>query len=125
MCFELLVKKVEKLREDPVTGGSDFEHKLMVKCLSEKTGAVGKNMNAVTYSTFEEDDKRLKGNDEDFMTNTIAYQDMLADYEAVMKEEKERERNVKMETSCVEIEVGGKVTNMFSGGVRTIDGIKR
>ena len=75
-----LVEKMKTLGEDPITG-SDFEHKLMVKWLSEKTAANGEIMNGVTYSsTFEEDDKRFKANDEDFMTNTGAYKDMLAEY---------------------------------------------
>ena len=108
--FFLLVEKIKTLREDPVTG-SNFEHKLMVKWLSEKTGAVGENMNTVTYSIFEENDKRFKANDIDFLTNTGVYKDILAEYEAVMTEETERERNVKMET-YVATEVGGKVTNI-------------
>ena len=39
-------------------------------------------MNGITYSTCEE---RFEANDEDFMTKTIGYQNMLAEYEAVMK----------------------------------------
>ena len=45
------------------------------------------------------------------MTKTRAYQDILAEYEEVMKEEKERERIIQMET-YVETEVGGKVKNV-------------
>ena len=45
------------------------------------------------------------------MTKTGAYEDMLGKYEAVMKEETERERNIQMET-YVATEVGGKVTNV-------------
>ena len=82
-----------------------------MKWLSEETGAVGENMNTVTYSIFEENDKRFKANDIDFLTNTGVYKDILAEYEAVMTEETERERNVKMET-YVATEVGGKVTNI-------------
>ena len=74
-----LVEKLKTLREDPITG-SDFEHKLMVKWLSEKTAANGEIMNGVTYSsTFEEDDKRFKTNDEDFMTKSSVYRNMLAE----------------------------------------------
>ena len=69
-------------------------------------------MNGVTYSTFDEDDKRFKQkNDKDFMTKTSAYRKMLAGYEAVMKEEKERERIIQMET-YIETEVSGNVKNV-------------
>ena len=73
-------------------------------------------MNGLTYySTFEEDDKRFEENNEDFMTKTSAYRDMLAEYEAVMKEEKEREKIVQIET-YIETFVGLKETgygNMY------------
>ena len=36
----------------------------MVKWLSERTVANGENLNGVTYSTFEEDDKRFEANDD-------------------------------------------------------------
>ena len=55
-------------------------------------------MNGVTYSTFEEDEKRFDTNDEDFMTKTSECRNMLAEYEAVMKEEKDSERIIQMET---------------------------
>ena len=45
------------------------------------------------------------------MTKTSAYWDMLAEYEVVMKEEKERERIIQMET-YVETEVSGNVKNV-------------
>ena len=48
---------------------------------------------------------------------------MVAEYEAVMKEEKEKERNVKMET-CIETKWVER-SQMFSGGVRTMDGIQK
>ena len=52
-------------------------------------------MNGITYSTCEE---RFEANDEDFMTKTSAYQDMLAEHEAVMREEKERGRIIELLT---------------------------
>ena len=105
-----LVEKIKTLRKDPVTG-SDFEHRLMVKWLIEKKIADGENINGVTYSTFEEDDKRFKASDEYFMTQKqVCIQIMLAEYEAVMKEEKERERIIQMET-YVETEVSGNINN--------------
>ena len=69
-------------------------------------------MNGITYNTFEEDDKRFEANDEDFMTKTSVYQDMLAEYEAVMREEKERGRIIQIET-YLETEVGGKIKNVY------------
>ena len=84
-----LVKNIEKLRADPITG-IEFEHKLMVKWGSNKKGGSigGENKNAVTYSTFEDDNGRFKEKNKNFMKNTSAYQDMLAEYEAVMEEER-------------------------------------
>ena len=61
-----LVKNIQKLREDPITG-IDFEHKLMEKWVSKKK-VVGGNMNMVTYSTFEDEDRKFKANDENLMT---------------------------------------------------------
>ena len=105
-----LVKKIEKLRKNPDTG-SEFEHKLMVKWLIEKKRADGENMNGVSYSTYVEDDKRFNTIDDDFMTETSAYRKMVEEYEAVMKEEKERENNVRTEL-YVEGEVSGDVKNV-------------
>ena len=45
------------------------------------------------------------------MTKTSAYRKLFAEYEAVMKEEKERERIIQMETH-IETEVGGNVKNV-------------
>ena len=80
MYFALVGKIERTLRKDPFTG-SDFEHKLMEKWLIEKKAAHGENMNGVTYSTFEEDDKRFDTNDEDFMTKTSVQRNMLAEYQ--------------------------------------------
>ena len=68
-------------------------------------------MNGVSYSTYVEDDKRLNTIDDDFMTETSAYRKMVEEYEAVMKEEKERENNVRTEL-YVEGEVSEDVKNV-------------
>ena len=68
-------------------------------------------MNGVSYSTYVEDDKRLNTIDDDFMTETSAYRKMVEEYEAVMKEEKERENDIRTE-QYVEGEVGGDVKNV-------------
>ena len=83
----------------------------MVKWVSEKKGGVGENGNAVTCSTFDDEDRRFKANDEDFMTSTSAYQGMLVEYEAVMKEERERGMNKQMEPYITR-GVNGKVTDV-------------
>ena len=105
LFFEL-IQKVKKLRDDPITG-IDFEHKLMEKWLSENTGATCEKVNLVTYSTFEEDDKRVKVNDDyAIMTNTEAYQDLWAEYKAVKNEGKrEGKRNNSKET-CIRNGIG-------------------
>ena len=95
--YYALVENIERLRKDPVTG-SDFEHKLMVKWMIEKREASGENMNGITYSTFEDDEKGLDANKEDYMTQTNAYRKMRAEYDAVMKEVKNRERIKHMDT---------------------------
>ena len=95
--YYALVENIESLRKDPVTG-SEFEHKLMVKWMIEKREASGENMNGITYSTFEDDEKGLDANKEDFMTQTNAYRKMRAEYDAVMKEVKNRERIKHMDT---------------------------
>ena len=68
-------------------------------------------MNGVSYSTYVEDDKRFNTIDDDFMTETSAYRKMVEEYEAVMKEEKGRENNVRTEP-YVEGEVSGDVKNV-------------
>ena len=83
----------------------------MVRWIIEKKTADGENMDGVTYSTFQEDDKIFDKIDEDFMTKTNAYRKMQAEYEAVMKEEKERERNIQTRP-YIEAEVGGIVKNV-------------
>ena len=60
---------------------------------------------------YVEDDKRFDTNDDDFMTKTSAYRKMLEEYKAVMKEEKEREKDIQTEP-YVEAEVGGNVKNV-------------
>ena len=50
-------------------------------------------MSAVTYSTFDKDRSRFKANDEDFMMETGVYQEMLAEYEEMVKEEQEKGMN--------------------------------
>ena len=55
--------------------------------------------------------KKFDTNDEDFMTKISAYRNMLAEYEAAMKEEKQRERIIQMEM-YIETEVSGNVKNV-------------
>ena len=57
------------------------------------------------------DDKRLNTIDDDFMTKTSAYRKIEEEYEEVMKEEKERENDIRTE-QYVEGEVGGDVKNV-------------
>ena len=105
-----LVKNIEEIQKDPIKGG-DFEHKLMMKWVSEKMGIVGENKGAATYSsTFEEDRSRFKANNEDCMMDTDVYQEMLVEYEEMMKEQQEKEMNRQLET--YKETVGGKVTNV-------------
>ena len=66
-------------------------------------------MNAVTYSTFEDEDRRFKLNDEDIMTNTSAHQDMLAEYEAMVKEEREINKQIE---PCIAPGLDGKLTDV-------------
>ena len=101
-----LVKRIEKLRKDPDTG-SEFEHKLMVKWLNEKNSGWRK-YEWGELQHYVEDDKRFNTIDDDFMTKTSAYRKTLEEYEAVMKEEKEREKDIQMEP-YVEAEVGKDV----------------
>ena len=108
--FNALVHNIEELRKDPATG-SDFEQKLMVKWIIEKRTAEGENMDGVTYSTFQEEDEKFGKYDEDFMTKTNAYRNMQEEYEAVMKEEQERERNIQI-WPYTDTEVGGIVKNV-------------
>ena len=68
-------------------------------------------MNGVSYSTYVEDDKRFNTIDDDFMTETSAYRKMVEEYKEVMKEEKERENEIRTE-QYVEGEVGGDVKNV-------------
>ena len=68
-------------------------------------------MNGMSYSTYVEDDKRFNTIDDDFMTETSAYRKMVEEYEAVLKEEKEREKDIRTER-YVEGEVGGDVKNV-------------
>ena len=105
-----LVKNIEELRKDPIKGGG-FEKRLMVKWVSEKMGMVGGNMSAVTYSTFEEDNSGFKPNDEDLMMETGVYQEMLADYEEVLKEEQEKNMDRPFER-YIATEVSGRVKNV-------------
>ena len=105
-----LVKNIEELRKDPIKGGG-FEKRLMVKWVSEKMGMVGGNMSAVTYSTFEEDNSGFKPNDEDLMMETGVYQEMLADYEEVLKEEEEKNMDRPFER-YIATEVSGRVKNV-------------
>ena len=51
----------------------------MVKWLIFKKTGEGANMNGVTYSTIEEDDKRFDTKDVDFITKTSAYRNLLAE----------------------------------------------
>ena len=96
--YYALVENIERLRKDPVTG-SEFEHKLMIKWLIEKREANGENMKGITYSTFEEDKNGLDTNDTDYMTKTNAYRKLKAEYDdALMKEDKSRERIKQMDT---------------------------
>ena len=105
-----LVKNIEELRKHPIKGG-DFKHKLMVKWVSEKMGIVGENKGAATYSTFEEDRSGYNANNEDCMIDTGVYQEMLVEYEEMIKEQQEKKMNRQLETYEA-TEVGGKVTNV-------------
>ena len=95
--YYALVENIQRLRKDPITG-SEFENKLMIKWLIKKKEANGENVEGITYSTFEDDERRMETNEEDYMTTTDAYRKMKAQFDAVMKENKNKERIENMDT---------------------------
>ena len=95
--YYALVENIQRLRKDPITG-SEFENKLMIKWLIEKKEANGENVEGITYSTFGDDERGMETNEEDYMTTTDAYRKMKAQFDAVMKENKNKERIKNMDT---------------------------